>query len=82
MAIDVTADDEHARAFLKEKGITFPSLSGKWDVTGKAYGVDSTPTAIVVDQQGRLLFRHHGFNSSAGMAPVTAMLDAALSRGK
>jgi peroxiredoxin/tetratricopeptide (TPR) repeat protein len=78
LALDMTADDSGARQFFADKGITFQSLSGSWLAEGAAYGVDSAPTTIVVDGQGRMLFRHVGFNAREGIAPLVLLLDEAL----
>jgi hypothetical protein len=78
VAIDITSDDDRARTFLKEKGILFPSLKGAADGVGATYGVTSTPTAIVIDRQGRILFRRSGFDPSKGVEPLAAMVDAVL----
>jgi peroxiredoxin len=80
LALDMMADDGGARRFFTEKGIGFQSLSSSWAVEGAAYRVDSAPTTIVVDGQGRMLFRHVGFNAREGIAPLVLLLDEALSR--
>jgi peroxiredoxin len=80
LALEMTGDDGGARRFFAEKGITFQSLSGSWQSEGAAYGVDSAPTTIVVDGQGRILFRHVGFNAREGIVPLEVMLEEALSK--
>jgi peroxiredoxin/tetratricopeptide (TPR) repeat protein len=80
LALDMMADDGGARRFFVEKGIGFQSLSSSWLAEGAAYGVDSAPTTIVVDGQGRMLFRHVGFNAREGIAPLAMLLDEALSK--
>jgi peroxiredoxin len=68
VAVDVTSDDEGARRFFKEKGLTFPTLRGSWEMAGSLYGVTSTPTSVMIDRRGRVIFRHTGFGGDAGLA--------------
>jgi peroxiredoxin len=50
--------DEALEAFLREEGFTFPvgvdqEGAGWWPVTLERWGVQGTPTLVLVDKQGR-----------------------------
>ena len=55
VAVDVTSDDEGARRFFKDKGLTFPTLRGSWEMAGRLYGVAGTPTSVMIDRKGRVI---------------------------
>lgn len=38
-------------------GITFTPLESDWSWAGEAYGVQGTPEAVLIDQQGRIMFK-------------------------
>ena len=78
VAVDVTGDDEGARRFFKDKGITFPTLRGSWELAGRLYGVAGTPTSVMIDRKGRAVFRHSGFGGEAGVALLEAEARALL----
>ena len=80
VSIEVSGDDEGARKFLKEKGITFPSLKGVDADPGKLFGVESTPTNLVIDPSGRILFRKIGFSVQDGSARLESYVQATLAR--
>jgi len=42
---------------LKATGISFVPLESEWDWAQKAYGVNGTPAAFLIDQQGRIMFK-------------------------
>jgi hypothetical protein len=42
---------------LKAMGISFVPLESDWDWAQKAYGVDGTPAAFLLDQHGRIMFK-------------------------
>ena len=42
---------------LKATGITFVPLESNWAWAQKEYGVDGTPAAMLLDEQGRIIFR-------------------------
>jgi len=76
----VSGDDEGARKFIKEKGITFPSLKSDFPTAGKLFGVQGTPTNLVIDPTGRILFKSVGFNAREGSAKLAGYVEAVLFR--
>jgi hypothetical protein len=80
VSVDTTSDDEKAKKFLKEKAISFPSLKGSWDMARAKYDVTGTPSNFLIDQRGRVLFKHFGFRGEEGIAQMTAEIEAILSR--
>ena len=78
VAIDVTSDDDGARRFFKDKKLTFPTLRGSWDMAGRLYGVTGTPTSVMIDRKGRVIFRHTGFGGEASLALLEAEAQALL----
>ena len=80
MSVDVTSDDEGAKKFRSEKGITFPALRGSWAWAGQAYGVSSTPQNFILDREGRILFAHGGFHGPKGIDQMGYEIEAILAR--
>jgi peroxiredoxin len=78
VAVDVTSDDDGARRFFKDKGLTFPTLRGSWEMAGRLFGVAGTPTSMMIDRRGRVIFRHTGFGGDAGLALLEAEATALL----
>jgi peroxiredoxin len=76
----VTSDDEGAKKFLADKGITFRSLRSDWATAGKLYGVNGTPATFIIDADGRVLFEHHGYDGPAGVEQMGYEIEAALDR--
>jgi len=58
--VSTTADIKFIRQFLGKDTFSFPILIGSKKVARK-YKVKSVPVTLVVDRQGRILFRHVGF---------------------
>lgn len=52
---------DKVRPYIAEKGYRFPILLGA-NETAEAYGVTGIPTLFVIDQQGRIAYRHIGYN--------------------
>ena len=50
------------KKFMKEKGYTFPVLMNKG--VDQAYGVRGIPTLFVIDQDGKIRYKHVGYNAS------------------
>ena len=54
-------DTSGVRPFLSERGTHFPILFGS-NETASDYGVRGIPTLVVIDQQGKIAFRHIGYD--------------------
>lgn len=50
------------KAFLTQQNVHFPVLLGTQDVAS-AYGVSSIPNLVVIDKQGKIAYRHVGYDA-------------------
>lgn len=60
MGVNVNDTKEAALAFEKEFGITFPSVFDPRGEFASSYGVYGIPTFMVIDRQGRIIYRLAG----------------------
>jgi thiol-disulfide isomerase/thioredoxin len=63
LGIDVRDDRAQAQAFVREKGISYPSIFDQSNLLALRFrGVPptATPTTVVLDRQGRVAVRHSG----------------------
>ena len=49
-------------------------------MAGRLYGITGTPANFLIDRQGRVVFRHTGFDAKAGPELMAAEIEALLSR--
>lgn len=49
------------KPYIQERGYKFPVLYGTDDIA-TAYGVRGIPTLVVIDQQGKIAYRHIGYD--------------------
>ena len=47
--------------FLEKVGVTFPVLLDDRNVSRELFKIKGTPTNLVIDREGRIIFRHLGF---------------------
>ena len=59
--IDASNRKELTQQIVTEDSLALPMLLDDQDVSGEAYGVFATPTTLVIDPVGRIIFRHIGF---------------------
>ena len=64
---------------LTAMGITFVPLESDWTWAEKEYGVQGTPEAALIDQQGRIMFKPN-VHDAATRAVLEHQIDALLSR--
>jgi hypothetical protein len=65
---------------LKAMGITFVPVESDWEWAEQQYGVTGTPEALLIDQQGRIMFRPsvHDVDTRIGLErQVEALLNRA-----
>ena len=62
VSIDAGRRPKAALEFLDEHGAVHSLLNDPDRVAFGAYGVRGIPTTVIVDQSGRLMFRHVGFS--------------------
>jgi len=63
ISTDITA--EVVKKFCKDNKYTFPVLMDKG--TTAAYGVQGIPVLLIVDQDGKICYKHEGFDSSINL---------------
>ena len=63
VAVEAAGDRDRARKFITEKNLTFHLLENdkKEDVVGEKFKVDSFPTSLLIDRDGRIMYYHVGF---------------------
>jgi alkyl hydroperoxide reductase subunit AhpC len=77
IAINIEESRSTVDAWVKEKRVTLPILLDTDGAVTRQYGVIATPTAFVIDRQGRLLGRVVGprdWASPAGTALIAGLL--------
>jgi len=52
---------DKVRPFVEERGVHFPILLGDNDIAA-AYGVRGIPTLVVIDPEGKIAYRHVGYD--------------------
>lgn len=64
VAIEAKRDRERAEKFIDEKGLTYTLLeTGEedGDIVRNTFGVRSFPTSFLVNEDGKIIFVHVGF---------------------
>ena len=61
VSIDAGRRPRDMEGFLDEKGVAHTVLHDESNDVFDTYGVVGVPTTVVIDQAGRLMFRHVGF---------------------
>jgi thiol-disulfide isomerase/thioredoxin len=62
IAINVDARNDDARKFLVQNPAAFTVAFDSKGATPASYGVKGMPTSFLVGRDGKVLFRHQGFN--------------------
>ena len=60
LGVDVQDDQERALAFLRDKGVTFPSLRDRDREYVRRFGVNQYPESFLIDGQGRIVALSRG----------------------
>ena len=64
VAIESNCDTDRAQAFIAKAGLEFSCLEngeGNDDVVNNVFRISGYPTTWIVDRQGRILYRHYGW---------------------
>lgn len=75
VGVNIQDQEEDARAFLKEFGITYPNGMDRGGRIAIGYGVWGLPETFFIDRGGRITYKHVG---ALGWPTITAKLDEAL----
>jgi thioredoxin-related protein len=59
--VETTNRPQLAREFTEKVGATFPIVLDDQKLSRSVYGVTATPTNIIIDRQGRAIFRNLGY---------------------
>jgi peroxiredoxin len=59
--VDASNRKELTEKIIDETAVTMPVLLDDEDISGESYGVFATPTTVIVDSAGRMIFKHIGF---------------------
>ncbi len=60
LGVDVQDDQERAMAFLRDKGVTFPSLRDRDREYVRRFGVNQYPESFLIDGRGRIVALSRG----------------------
>lgn len=66
---------------LAATGITFASVESDWTWAEKQYGVTGTPEAVLIDQQGRIMFRPEVYDADSRLG-LERQVEALLNRAQ
>lgn len=61
VSIDSGARSAAAEEFLKEKNVQYKVLNDLNDEVNGKYRIVAIPVTILIDQEGRMIYRHLGF---------------------
>ena len=76
LGVDTQDGSDDARAFIKEFGVTYPSLRDGTDRTQKKFETTQLPETFVVDAEGRLRQTIRGGLTAASEREIAAYLDS------
>ena len=83
IAVNIEESRSTVDAWVREKHVTIPILLDTDGAVTRQYGVIATPTAFLIDRQGRLLGRVVGprdWASPAGTALIAGLLSGPADR--
>ena len=58
---------EKIRAWMSERGISYPVLNDPYGTLAKRFGITTYPTSLIYDAEGRLKFVETGYTTTAGL---------------
>ena len=59
--MNVEENPGDAKAFLKDRPVSFPILFDPDNGVSKLYDVIAMPSTVLIDRQGNVRYLHHGF---------------------
>lgn len=68
-----------AKEFTDKVGATFPIVVDDAEVSGKLFGVNATPTNLLIDRKGRVYFTSLGYSPGHETA-LAAMVEYLLKK--
>jgi peroxiredoxin len=61
LGVNVEENPGDAKAFLKDRPVSFPILFDPDNGVSKLYDVIAMPSTVLIDRQGNVRYLHHGF---------------------
>jgi len=61
LGVNVEENSSDAKAFLKDRPVSFPILFDPDNGVSKLYDVVAMPSTVLIDRQGNVRYLHHGF---------------------
>ncbi len=58
---------EEIRAWMRERGISYPVLNDPYGTLAKRFGITTYPTSLIYDAAGKLKFVETGYTTTAGL---------------
>jgi peroxiredoxin len=83
LAVNIQESQSTVAAWVSEKKLTMPIVLDTDGEVTQLYGVIATPTAFLIDREGRLVGRVVGprdWSSPAGRAVLAGLLDTSATR--
>jgi peroxiredoxin len=63
LGVNVEEQNDAAKNFIDEVGVSFPILLDEANDVSKLYDVNAMPTTVIIDRQGNKRYVHYGFQS-------------------
>lgn len=63
LGINVEEQNDAAKNFIDEVGVSFPILLDETNQVSKLYQVEAMPTTVIIDRKGNKRYVHYGFQS-------------------
>ncbi|HXL22812.1 MAG TPA: TlpA disulfide reductase family protein [Candidatus Dormibacteraeota bacterium] len=73
LAISIDDEREPAEQFASEMKLPFPVLLDLQSQAAGAYGVDSIPSLFIIDENGKVIYGHTGFDPSLELVLATRL---------
>lgn len=61
VGVNVEQDTSKAVAYLRDIKVSFPILYDNTSKVSKLYDVNAMPTTVMIDRNGNMRFKHHGY---------------------
>ncbi len=65
ITVNIDDEKENARRFLKEMGVSLTVVHDAQKEVVNAYNIPAMPTAVLVDQYGKIQYVHTGYNEES-----------------
>lgn len=59
--VDASNRKDETQEVLSDQWLSMPVLLDETDISSESYGVFATPTTLIVNGDGRIIFKHLGY---------------------